>query len=74
MCISMELVTTVLGDHGQRPNEEFGTKCFSSLIFFGFLLMLKYLFFLTKGKNSSIKSNANNSCSFKVTHLNIQCL
>ncbi|XP_024191030.1 tRNA ligase 1-like [Rosa chinensis] len=33
MCISMELVTAVLGDHGQCPNEDFGTECFSSLLF-----------------------------------------
>ena len=25
MCISMELVTAVLGDHGQRPREDYGT-------------------------------------------------
>lgn len=24
MCISMELVTAVLGDHGQRPQEDYG--------------------------------------------------
>lgn len=24
MCISMELVTAVLGDHGQRPHEDYG--------------------------------------------------
>lgn len=24
MCISMELVTAVLGDHGQRPREDYG--------------------------------------------------
>ena len=24
MCISMELVTAVLGDHGQRPKEDYG--------------------------------------------------
>ena len=28
MCISMELVTAVLGDHGQRPREDYG-KMFS---------------------------------------------
>lgn len=28
MCVSMELVTAVLGDHGQRPQEDYG-KCFS---------------------------------------------
>lgn len=33
MCISMELVTAVLGDHGQRPNEDFGTECFSPFSF-----------------------------------------
>ena len=25
MCISMELVTAVLGDHGQRPREDYGS-------------------------------------------------
>lgn len=24
MCMSMELVTAVLGDHGQRPREDYG--------------------------------------------------
>lgn len=28
MCISMELVTAVLGDHGQRPLEDYGTHLF----------------------------------------------
>ena len=26
MCISMELVTAVLGDHGQRPREDYGKQ------------------------------------------------
>ena len=26
MCISMELVTAVLGDHGQRPREDYGKR------------------------------------------------
>lgn len=26
MCISMELVTAVLGDHGQRPREDYGRE------------------------------------------------
>lgn len=26
MCISMELVTAVLGDHGQRPREDYGMR------------------------------------------------
>lgn len=26
MCISMELVTAVLGDHGQRPQEDYGKR------------------------------------------------
>lgn len=26
MCISMELVTAVLGDHGQRPREDYGKE------------------------------------------------
>lgn len=26
MCISTELVTAVLGDHGQRPKEDYGTN------------------------------------------------
>lgn len=29
MCISMELVTAVLGDHGQRPKEDFGIESFN---------------------------------------------
>lgn len=32
MCISMELVTAVLGDHGQRPREDYG-KMFLFLFF-----------------------------------------
>lgn len=28
MCISMELVTAVLGDHGQRPREDYGKVFF----------------------------------------------
>ncbi|KAH9700805.1 tRNA ligase 1 [Citrus sinensis] len=35
MCISMELVTAVLGDHGQRPREDYG-ECF----FLFFLLQI----------------------------------
>lgn len=34
MCISMELVTAVLGDHGQRPREDYGELI--SLVFFLF--------------------------------------
>lgn len=26
MCISMELVTSVLGDHGQRPIDDYGMR------------------------------------------------
>ena len=31
MCISMELVTAVLGDHGQRPLEDYGKSVFFPL-------------------------------------------
>lgn len=33
MCISMELVTAVLGDHGQRPKEDFGKTILVHLSF-----------------------------------------
>lgn len=28
MCVSMELVTAVLGDHGQRPRDDYGRTSF----------------------------------------------
>lgn len=28
MCVSMELVTAVLGDHGQRPRDDYGRASF----------------------------------------------
>jgi hypothetical protein len=33
MCISMELVTAVLGDHGQRPQEDYGKSIVSTFCF-----------------------------------------
>ena len=33
ICISMELVTAVLGDHGQRPKEDYGeVHCFCLIV------------------------------------------
>ena len=35
MCISMELVTAVLGDHGQRPLDDYGAiHCFTHIKFY----------------------------------------
>lgn len=32
MCVSMELVTAVLGDHGQRPRDDYGEWIRDTLI------------------------------------------
>lgn len=42
MCVSMELVTAVLGDHGQRPRDDYGERTRDTLI--GSLIAINHIF------------------------------